>query len=108
MARSKQPEVSISNFIYNIPADGKGVGKPVVKRGRGRPRKRVSCDGLTVHQEPTKSSHKPLTSQDRYKIRRRYDAYLALNPTAGIQRLVTEVAKEFELTYAQTHEIIKP
>jgi hypothetical protein len=100
-------QATIDNFIYGVPTGSKlDIG--VKKRGRGRPRKRVAQEGLTIHQEPAQTQHSMLSVKDRHEIRKRYDAYQQLNPSAELQEIVRAIADERELIYKQVYDIVAP
>lgn len=104
---TKYAAVTLNNFLYGIPV-GKAIELKTKKRGRGRPRKRVVAEGMTVHQEPVCSTCKLLSTCDRLSLKQRYLCYRELNPAAMISHIVQAIADENSMTYQQVYEVVDP
>lgn len=77
------------------------------KRGRGRPRKVVQREGVYIHNKAdSKSRHKQLDPKIVYEIRHRFSELNIKHPNAKIAGVVSKIAEEFKLTYAQIYQLV--
>lgn len=77
-----------------------------VKKGRGRPRKVVEVEGIYIHKESEVSSFKALNPVLKHKINERNKQLINLNPELELELRMEQLSEEFDLTYAQIHDLI--